>query len=159
MRTTRFLIMLSLTALILSAVAQKLRADDNKDKATSFQGKVFRSDTKQPVANAVVLLLDEKKSDKQDNSVEVKTDDKGNFAFDKVAAGRYTISIRAWYEHQEDVPCQLLAGKTQDKDSAVVVMKDGNRFVEQIFIKGVTIKAGKPLNKDFDLVCKSAFEK
>jgi hypothetical protein len=151
--------MFSLAALMLFAVAGNLQADNQKETATSFKGKVYHSDTKQPVAQAVILLLDEKKSDKQDNSVQAKTDENGMFAFDKVAAGRYTISIRAWYTHQEDAPCQLLAGKTQDKDSTVVVMKDGDRFVEQIFIKGFSVKAGKPINKDFDLVCKSIFEK
>lgn len=50
-------------------------------------------------------------------------------------------------------------GKTQDKDSTVIVARDGNRFVEQIFIKGFTVKVGKSINKDFDLVCKSMFEK
>lgn len=105
MKVTRLLITLPLMALILFAAEPKLQADN--DKTISFKGKVFRSDTKQPIAHAVILLMDEKKSDKQDNSVETKTDDNGIFVFDKVMAGRYTISIRAWYEHQEDAPCQL----------------------------------------------------
>ena len=126
---------------------------------TSMKGKVFRSDTKDPIPNALILLLDEKKSDKHDNSVETKTDDQGNYTIPSVASGVYTISIRAWYKTQEEAPCQLLMAKTSDKNSTVMVARDKDKFVQQIFIKGFSIKAGKEIMKDFDFTCKSMFEK
>jgi hypothetical protein len=120
---------------------------------------VFRSDTSEPIPNASIVLLDEKKSDKQNNSVGAKTDDQGNYTIANVPAGRYTVSIRAWYKTQEEAPCQLLMAKTADKDSTVIVARDNERFVQQVFIKGFSIKAGKEIVKDFDFACKSMFAK
>ena len=94
-----------------------LALDDSK--TTSLKGRVFRSDTKEPIPNALIVLLDEKRSDKQDNSVQATTDDRGDYSIPKVAAGKYTVSIRAWYKTQEEAPCQLLMAKTADKDSTV----------------------------------------
>ena len=133
-------------------------ADENP-KTASLKGKVFRSDTKEPIANALIILLDDKKSEKQDNSVEAKTDDQGNYIFQNVPSGKYTVSIRAWYKTQEDAPCQLLMAKTPDKDSMVVVARDKDKFVQQVFIKGFSVKAGKEIVKDFDFACKSMFAK
>jgi predicted phage tail protein len=132
------------------------RATD-QPKTTSLNGKVFLSATKQPVANATIILLDEKKSDKRDNSVETQTDAEGNYSFTQVAAGTYTVSIRAWYPTQEAAPCQLLMAKTAEKNSTMMVARDKNEFVQQLFIKGFSIKAGKEMTKDFDFTCKSMF--
>jgi hypothetical protein len=137
----------------VSASAQK------KEKVTVFKGKVVRSDTKQVVPKVKISLLDEKKSDKQDNSVETETDEEGNFVFNNLKAGKYTISIRAFYEKEEDVPCQLLMGKIDEPNSQLLVITEKNQKVEQIFIKGFSVKAGKEITKEFDLVCKSLFGK
>ena len=102
-------------------------------------------------------MLDEKKSEKADNSVETKSDTEGNYVFEKVVPGKYTVSIRAWYAAQEDAPCQLLMAKTSDKNSTVMVARDKDEFVQQVFIKGFAIKGGKDLVKDFDFACKSMF--
>ena len=131
----------------------------DQPKTSNMKGKVFRSDTNEPIANAHIILLDEKKSDKKDNSIDTKTDEQGNYSFPNVAAGTYTVSIRAWYPKQEDAPCQLLAGKTADKNSAVFVGADKDKFVQQVFIKGFSIKAGKEIVKDFDFMCKGLFAK
>lgn len=131
--------------------------NDAKDKTATLKGRVYRKDKDHPVADAVIVLLDDKKSDKQDNSVEARTDVQGNFVFEKVAEGKYTVSIRTWHNVQEDVPCRLLMAKTNDKDSSVVVLKDKDKFVEQVFIKGFSVKAGKENVKDFDIACKGLF--
>lgn len=149
----RKLIALGALILLMSVWSQAT----DKPKTSSLKGKVFHSDTKQPVANASIILLDEKKSDKQDRSVETKTDDQGNYSFPEIAAGKYTVSIRAWYPTQEDAPCQFLMGKTSDKNSAVTVARDKDRFVQQVFIEGFSIKAGKEMTRDFDITCKSMF--
>jgi len=131
--------------------------DNSKEKTVTLKGRVYREDKDHPVADAVIVLLDEKKSDKKDNSVEAKTDAQGNFVFEKVMEGKYTVSIRTWHKTQEDVPCQLLMAKTKDKDSSLVVLKDKDKFVEQIFIKGFSVRHGKDNVKDFDIACKSMF--
>ena len=149
----RKLITLVALMLLMSALSQA----NDQPKTSSLKGQVFLSDPKQPVANATIILLDEKKSDKQDRSIDTKTDDQGNYSFPEVAAGTYTVSIRAWYATQEDAPCKLLLAKTADKNSTVMVARDKDRFVQQVFIKGFSVKAGKELTKDFDLTCKSMF--
>jgi hypothetical protein len=47
--------------------------------------------------------------------------------------------------------------KTSDKDSSVMVARDKDKLVQQVFIKGFAIKSGKDLVKDFDFACKSMF--
>ena len=157
MKSTVTRILIVVGSLLLTLSASSLAGD--QPKTTSMKGRVFRSDTNQPIANAVIILLDEKKSDKQDNSIDTKTDDQGNYSFPNVAAGVYTVSIRAWYPTQEDAPCQLLMAKTADKNSTVLVARDKDKFVQQVFIKGFSAKAGKEIAKDFDFVCKSMFAK
>ena len=144
---------------ILFSLAQIAGDAHNKsgDKTATLKGKVYREDKGHPVANAVIVLLDEKRTDSKDNSVEAKTDAEGNFLVEKVAGGKYTVSIRTWHKTQEDVPCQLLIAKTKDKDSSLVVLRDEDKFVEQVFIKGFSVKAGKENVKDFDIACKSVF--
>ena len=146
-------------ALSLATASARQRLGGDHSKTTSMKGKVFRSDTNQPIPNASIVLLDEKKSDKQDNSTDTKSDEQGNYSLGNVVAGVYTVSIQAWYPTREDVPCQLLMAKTADKDSTVMVARDKDRFVQQVFIKGFPIKAGKALTKDFDFACKSMFAK
>jgi len=131
--------------------------NDSKDKTAALKGRVYREDKDHPVADAVIVLLDEKKTDKKDNSVEARTAVQRNFVFEKVAEGKYTVSIRTWHDPQEAVPCQLLMAKTKDKDSSLLVLKDKEKFVEQVFIKGFSVKAGKEHVKDFDIACKGMF--
>jgi len=64
-----------LLALLLISLGVGASFADDSQKTVSVKGKIFRSDTKEPIANALILLLDEKKSDKHDNSVEARTDE------------------------------------------------------------------------------------
>lgn len=134
-------------------------SETDRTKSATLKGRIFRSDTKAPVPNASITLLDEKKSEKQDNSVDAIADESGNYIFPNVVAGSYTVSIRSWYKTQEEAPCQLLMAKTSDKDSMVTVARDKDRFVQQVFIKGFSVKAGKDAVRDFDFACRSLFVK
>jgi hypothetical protein len=152
----------------------------SKDKVASFKGRVFRSDTKQPFQNARVFLTDEKKSEKRDNSQETRTDADGNFSFDRVVAGKYTLTIRAEFDREDDVPCRLNLGKLADntdpsmaaisqllsqnvtmnvevkngKDKMLISVKPENKkFVEQVQIKSLALKANENIMREFDLVC------
>jgi Carboxypeptidase regulatory-like domain len=154
--------------------------DKSKDKVASFKGRVFRSDTKQSFPNAQVVLTDEKKSEKRDNSQETHTDAGGNFSFDRVVAGKYTLTIRAEFEKEDDVPCRMnlskLSNNTDPSTAAIaqilsqnvtmdVEVKNGKdkmlisvkpedkKFIEQIQIKGLTLKASESAAREFDLVC------
>lgn len=150
--------LLILTILLFSI---SISAQDSKknEKVTVFKGRVMRSDTKRPVAKVEILLMDEKKSEKQDNSVRTETDEEGNFVFNDLKAGKYTISIRAFFDNEEDVPCQLLMGKIDEPNSQLLVVTEKDKKVEQIFIKGFSVNAGKEITREFDLVCQSLFGK
>lgn len=147
----------ALSLLFLASQVSGDARNKSKGKTATLKGRVYREDKDHPVADAVLVLLDEKKSKDRDNSVEAKTDAQGDFVFENVAEGKYTVSIRTWHNSQEDVPCQLLMAKTKDKDSMVIVARDKDKFVEQIFIKGFPVKAGKENVKDFDIACKRMF--
>ena len=156
MKTIKILLVLLLVSVVQIKANQP---SDDKEKFTTLKGAIYRSDRNHPVAKAVIVLLDEKKSEKKDDSVQTQTDENGNYAFEKVKAGKYSVSIRTWHKSQEEVPCQLLMAKTKDKDSTVIVMKDKESYVEQIFIKGFSVKGDKEVVRDFDIACKGMFEK
>ncbi len=150
-----FVLAISIFSIIVSA--QDL--NQKKEKVAVLKGKIMRSDTKEPVSNVKILLIDENKSEKQDNSVQTETDKTGGFLFNELKAGKYTISIRAYFDNEEDVPCRLLLGKIDEPNSQLLILTEKNQKIEQIFIKGFSVKAGKEINKEFDLVCKSLFGK
>lgn len=133
--------------------------DSKTKKATVFSGRIMRSDTNKAVPNVKIALLDEKKSDEKDNSAQAETDADGKFLFENVKPGKYTISIRAVFDREEDVPCQLLMGKIDEPNSQLLIITEDGKKVEQIFIKGFSVKEGKEIVKEFDLVCKSVFGK
>lgn len=148
------ILVISIGTNLLTVKAQ----DKNADKTASFKGKLFRSDTNQPITNAQITLLDSKKSEKQNNSQEIKTDEKGNFSFDRVIAGKYTISIRVAYDKKDEVPCQFLIGKLKgEKESKLLVITEGNKKIYQVFIENFAVKANKNIEKEYDLACIGAF--
>src|SRR5713101_2228635 len=126
-------------------------------KTVTLRGTIFRGDRQHPVANALILLMNAKEGEGQSSSVEVKTDAGGAYRLDAVPEGKYRVSIRTWYDSQEQVPCKLTAAKTKDNNSTVAVLMENGRYVEQVFIGDVSIKAGKEIVRDFDLECKSLF--
>lgn len=155
--------------------------DKSKEKVASFKGRVFRSDTKQTFANARIVLTDEKKSTKRDNSLETQTDADGNFSFDRVVAGKYTFTVRVEFEKEADVPCKISLPKLDGdnsnplmtaisqalgqnvtvnyevkngKDKLFISVKPENeKFVEQLQIKSFAVKANENITREFDLVC------
>src|SRR6185369_88958 len=153
---TFVLALVALSLLVLTQIPGDAQ-NTAQGKMTIFKGTIYRDDKSHPVADAVILLLDDNKSEGKDKSVEAKTDAEGNFAFASVEGGKYTVSIRTWYKSQDDVPCKLLMARTREKNSAVAVIKDKDQFVEQIFIKDFSVKSGKENVKDFDIACKSMF--
>lgn len=156
----KFPVLILLAALLYSVAEMPgIATGKAEEKFAVVKGTIYRVDKDHPAAEARITLLDEKKSGGKDNSVEAETDSHGNFVFEKVAEGKYTVSIRTWHKTQKDVPCQFLAAKTKDKNSSLVVMQDKDKFVEQIFIKDFSIKAGKENVKEFDIACQSLFAK
>jgi hypothetical protein len=143
---------------IMAFVLAGLTMADNihaSGKTSVVKGTVYIGDKSHPLSGALILLLDEKKTSSSDHSVDTKADENGYYKFADVAEGQYTVSIRTWYGRQEDAPCKLLMAKTKDKDSTVMVARDQGKYVEQIFIKGFSVKGGKDIDRNFDIECKS----
>ena len=78
--------LLTIIGLLLLTFSVSTLAGD-QPKTASMKGKVFRSDTNQPIANAEIVLLDEKKSEEQNYSIDTKTDDQGHYSFPKRNGG------------------------------------------------------------------------
>ena len=125
-----------------------------------LKGKVFLSDKKHPVANAAIQLLPDKKSDDRPGA-ETKTNENGDYQFNNLAAGKYSVYIKSFYKRHEDVPCQLLLGKTKDDNSTLVVLDQDGQIIQQVMIKSFSVKAGKDkeILKDFDITCSPVFGK
>jgi hypothetical protein len=132
------------------------RSVDALEKPGSLSGRVFRSDTGQPIAGATVVLLDG--SESQAHSAKTTTDASGEYQFSEVRPGRYKVTVRASYEDQGDAPCQLLMGKTAIKGSTAFLAHDGGRAYVQVLVDKVRVKGGAATRQDFDLVCRSMFE-
>ena len=128
-----------------------LNAQNRDEGATaSFKGRLFRSDTNKPIANATVSLT------KQNQSYETYADPEGNFIFDKVVPEKYTFVIHITYDNEKDVPCKLSSGRLKDeKDSSLLVLPRENKKVYLIFIKNFVLEPKQNITKDYDLVCVS----
>lgn len=122
---------------------------------TLMKGKIIRSDVNQGIPNAVVLLTDEDKSGSGEKPFETKTNADGEYSFEQLPQGKYNIQVKVWFDRPEQIPCHdTLAATTQEKNSSVILMRDGDRFLHRVLISGFKVKAGKPISKDIDIVCK-----
>src|SRR3989442_14317875 len=134
-----------LIALVSSSFSVSLvrNAQPSRGKKTvTLKGIIFRGDRQHPVANALILLMNAKDGEEQGSSVEARTDASGAYRLDAVPEGKYRVSIRTWYDSQEQVPCKLTAAKTKDKNSTEAVLMENGRYLEQIFICDVSFKDG-----------------
>jgi hypothetical protein len=124
------------------------------EKYAVFSGRIFRSDTNDGIPNVRLALIDDQKSKKQNKSVSSKTDENGNFRFDFVIPGKYTLGIIAFFDKEDDVPCKFIKGISEEPNSKIVVYTENNKWVETFFIKKIEFRAGMQVTKDYNLVCK-----
>lgn len=156
---------LSLLALLLAAgVLMRTPAAPQKPKQKKtaiLSGVVFRGDRQQPVADALIVLSTVKVGRDEDEKirVEARSDAAGGYRFAEVPGGNYRVTIRTSYDSRNQVPCQLLAARTSDEHSSVVVLEEDGKFIEQVLITHLPIKAGKEIVRDFDLQCRSVFSR
>lgn len=72
-------------------------------KKSTLKGKVFRSDSGEPISTSYILLASEKDQEKH---FDTRTDEAGNCIFGRIPAGRYKVSIYAWFGKRDELPCQ-----------------------------------------------------
>src|SRR2546421_5647052 len=120
-------------------------------KLTPIKGKVFRSDSGEPISNSYILLTSE--TDKA-RHFDTRTHEKGEYLFGGIPAGNYTVSIYAWFPKRSEVPCQNpLEQKTVDGgDIAVEWKRKSQAFMEIVKLKDFSIEFDRENVKDFDLV-------
>jgi len=151
-------------AVLLCAVAVLVRAQaspQKQKKTATLSGVVFRGDKQRSVADAQIVLTTVRVTRDEDQAirVEARSDAAGAFRLQDLVGGNYRVTIRTFYDSRDQVPCQLLAARTQDEHSVVAVLQEDGKYIEQVFISHFPIKAGKEMVKDFDLQCRSVFSK
>ena len=125
-----------------------------KNKPTALSGKIFRSDTNQPVAGATINIWNA-----QGNRLETKTNEKGYYSFEQTKPGTYKVNIHVRYGKLADSPCSVFGSRvTADKKSDVTMKDEGLGFVDVwVSMDDFKITAGKPNIKDFDVACKGTY--
>ncbi len=129
-------------------------AQINRNKTTTLSGKIFRSDTKQLISGTRISIWSA-----QGKSLETRTDEKGNYSYESVKAGKYKVRIYVRYNKIAESPCSISGSRvTPDKDSNVTMKDEGLGFVEVwVLIDNFRITPGKPNAKDFDVACKGTY--
>jgi Carboxypeptidase regulatory-like domain len=122
-------------------------------KLTPIKGKVFRSDSGEPISNSYILLSSETDEARH---FDTRTDEKGEYLFGGIRAGNYTVSIYAWFPKRSEVPCQNpLEQKTADGGDITVEWQWKSRaFMEIVKLTDFSIEFDRENVKDFDLVGK-----
>jgi hypothetical protein len=108
-------------------------------RLTPIKGKVFRSDSGEPISNSYILLTSE--TDKA-RHFDTRTDEKGEYLFGGIPGGNYTVSIYAWFPKRSEVPWQNpLEQKTADGgDITVEWQRKSQAFMEIVTLKRFSIE-------------------
>jgi hypothetical protein len=130
--------------------------EPRKFGSASIKGRVFRSDSGHGISNSYILFEQEKDSGTQAEHFGLRTDKDGNYRFIVIPAGKYTVSVYAWFLEKSNVPCQSAVEAKIADDGKVTVewQRKSNAFMEIITIKGFSVGAGQERIKDFNLFCK-----
>src|ERR1051325_9926248 len=69
----------------------------SKLESAIIRGKVFRSDTNETIPNSYILLMQEKDSPAQVEHFDLRTDEMGDYRFNNIPSGKYTVFVYAWF--------------------------------------------------------------
>jgi hypothetical protein len=136
--------------------AEGLHPANSEDKSSTVTGRVLRSDSGEGVSNAYILLKRENNITPKNNHFDVRTDEQGNYNFGQIPAGKYTVSIYAWFPNFGDVPCQnSREARTVDGGTVSVEwQRKSDAFMEIVTVQHFSLEAGQARLKEFGLSCK-----
>lgn len=146
---------LILSCLIMLAAADTAAAQ----QASRFVGTVHRSDTKDliPKATVMLTLVD---ATSADTNRKATTDEKGRFSFEELKPGTYSLSVHAVFESLEKTPCRegplgFLRPMAQ-KGWFVVTTRTSTAAVQQLVkTDNVSVASGQEVTKDVDISCRA----
>ncbi|MGH9850211.1 MAG: carboxypeptidase-like regulatory domain-containing protein, partial [Blastocatellia bacterium] len=102
----RFFTVLAILSFFFAQVFSEVVGMNNLNQQdTVVKGRVFRSDTKQPIADVEVDLFDQEKLNRSPKNMTTKTNQNGEYMFQGVKPGKYAIVVSIDYENEEDLPC------------------------------------------------------
>jgi hypothetical protein len=153
-RMSAMIVLLSVFA--TSNVEGRWRQEPSNVGTSTIKGKVFRSDSNEAISNSYILLEQEKDSPAQAEHFDLRTDRNGNYRVIDIPAGKYTVSVSAWFPKKSDVPCQNTSEAKATEDGKVTVewQYKSQEFMEIVTIKGFSVEASHEKVKDFNLSCK-----
>lgn len=153
-RSLLFVLCIFLSFLSTNPVEGRRQAD-SQDESTTITGRVIRSDSSIAISNSYVLFKREKDVTPQNHHFDVRTDELGTYRFGQIPAGKYTVSISAWFPKLGDVPCQnFRAARTADGGTVTVEwQRKSQEFMETVTIEHFSVEAGYEQLKDFNLSC------
>jgi hypothetical protein len=144
------------------AVGQQPEAQ-NIPKGAVVRGRVFRSDTGQPVKGILVKLIDRDlvvyTSDNKGKGKDTQTDADGNFVIEGLQPGNYAFFLRAFYKPDE-LPCGKPANRVLEKKLfkkrviKTFMIRNAGEFEEIVASEKFEIEGSEILTQDFDLACK-----
>ena len=144
-----------LACLVLLATADTVAGQ----QAPRLSGTVNRSDTKDVIPNATVMiaLVD---ANGAGASLKTTTDEKGHFSFEALKPGTYTLSVHAVFESLEKTPCREgplgFLRPMRQKGWFVVTTTTSTTAVQQLVkTDNVSLSAGQEVAKDVDISCQA----
>lgn len=126
-----------------------------KNKMSNIAGRVFRSDTNQPVVGAKISFIPY-----HGQTLTATTDENGNYFFPQMKIGKYKIDIALRYKTMAQSPCSLLGSRAVKEKNSNVTMKDEGLGLVEIWVSidPFKIVSSKPIKKDFDVACKGTYK-
>jgi hypothetical protein len=159
MNIKRIILFSAISFLIIQVPREATGMKSHRLQSTSIKGRVFRSDIKQPIPDADVVLLDDEKLNRSEKNMETKTDANGEYTLQGVKPGKYGIVVSVSYKDEKDLPCGKEVDRFINNGVGVTSWRDKELFLQHATTPAFSVSAGRALIKNFDFSCKRRMTK
>ena len=165
-----FLSLVAVIILLLTACGTPTMTPD--PTKGGIEGKVYRSDTGESIANASVTLSDATKeaNDPERSVAESTTDQEGRYSFVNIEPGSYTLRVSFIFQNASDSPCESTIERDAQGNvisvgmpiytredmlfsASVVDRDDGSLELYVSTMQWSEVAAGDLVKVDIDLYC------